>query len=382
MDLKLFFSPVPDEVMTDLEDQHSFYKSIYIFREQMPAYKDSDLVLFGINEYRGSEDTQPMFSGPDQIRRKLYRLKKGSGSYRITDVGNLNPGHSQEETVLRIKEVCEYLLNHNIMPILLGGSHDLDLGQFLAYEGLEKLVSFLNIDALVDMKEHPSAASLNHTQQIILHQPNFLFNYLQLAYQSYLIDNDTLSALEKLCFETYRIGLIHHNIKEMEPVVREADLMSFDINAVKSSDAPGSVHAQPFGLTGEEACQLCWYAGMNEKLSSAGFYGYHPDLDDQNLKTAAVISTMIWYLIEGFYNRKDTLDYRSNDYLRYVVAMPVDPETLVFYKSKKSEKWWMEIGVPTNSQKHLRVPCSYSDYQMATKGEVPDRYINIQSRIF
>ncbi|HAC25033.1 MAG TPA: formiminoglutamase, partial [Cytophagales bacterium] len=162
-----------------------------------------------------------------------------------------------------------------------------------------------------------------------------------------------------------------------------ADRLTFDLASIKSSDAPGSEHAQPIGLTGEEAFHICWYAGLNEKLSSAGFYGYSADFDDEHRKTASVTATMIWYFIEGFYQRKHELNFRSNDFIKYVVAMPQEPETLTFYKSKLTEKWWMEI-VPPHAQQYGRnsmVPCSYNDYQQATSGELPERYLTAIAKL-
>ena len=193
-----------------------------------------------------------------------------------------------------------------------------------------------------------------------------------------------MSILEKLYFEAFRIGQIRTNLTEIEPVIRNADMLSFDITAIRSSDAPGNNQAQPFGLTGEEACQICWYAGLNEKLSSAGFYEYAPDADDSQKKTASVVATMIWYFIEGYYHRKNDQNFTSNDFLKYVVSMPVEPETLAFYKSKFSDKWWMEVPNLSGKKQYARnsiVPCSYNDYQTATKGEVPERYINTLAKL-
>jgi formiminoglutamase len=103
-----------------------------------------------------------------------------------------------------------------------------------------------------------------------------------------------------------------------------------------------------------------------------------------NRKTASVIATMIWYFIEGFYRRKQETNFKSNDFLKYVVSMPVDPETIVFYKSKFTEKWWMEVGQHRTGAKYMRntmVPCSYSDYQTATKGELPERYLSALAKL-
>lgn len=376
MDFTIFFNPIEESLFADITSLHSFYKSIRIFGESMPDYKSAQIAIFGVNEERGTDSNIGCAGGPDAIRQKLYNLKKGSGQYNIVDLGNLKSGIDLQETYTRISEVCRMLLEQNTLPIILGGSHDLDVGQYRGYEDLQKLVSFLNVDAFIDLEEgiHPSL-SRQHIHKILLHEPNYLFSYTHLAHQSYLVDSSSASVLERLYFEAYRVGQLRTNLQEMEPAIRNADLLSFDVTAIKSSDAPGNSNAQPFGLTGEEACQLCWYAGMNEKLSSAGFYEYNPSADDERKKTASVVATMVWYFIEGFYHRKDEQNFKTNDFLKFKVAMPVEPEVLTFYKSKVTERWWMEVDNPSGGRSAI-VPCTYSDYQMASKGDLPDRYIN------
>jgi formiminoglutamase len=385
MDLTILFSPVDEEVFADITSNSSFFKSIVPFTEKMPEYKGAHIAIFGVREERGSQNNSGTASAPDEIRKKLYNLKRGGGQYRIVDLGNLNSGHDLDETYVRISEVCRMLLENNVLPIILGGSHDLDYGQYSGYETMEKLISMLNVDAFLDLEEKKDLnLSQRHVHKILLHEPNYLFSYTHLAYQSYLIDPLSVAVLEKLYFEAFRIGQMRTNMQEMEPAIRNADMLSFDITAIKSSDAPGNKNAQPFGLTGEEACQICWYAGMNEKLSSAGFYEYNPSLDDVNKKTASVIATMIWYFIEGYYNRKNEQNFRSNDFLKYSVSMPVEPEVLTFYKSKFSEKWWMEVPYANGRERYARnsiVPCSYNDYQTATKGEVPERFISTLAKL-
>jgi len=385
MDLKIFFSPIDEAVFGGISDPTSFYSSINIFAEKQPDYRGANIALIGVLEEDGSETNHGASKGADEIRKKLYRLKKGFGVYKIVDLGNLRKGVDVNESQMRLKEVCAVLIENDVLPVILGGTHDHTYGQYLAYENLDKLVSLLNVDAFLDIEdEGKGATSTNHLHKILLHEPNFLFSLNQLAYQSYLIDNETLAVLEKLYFDAYRLGHLRQHLPDMEPIIRDADLMSFDITAIKSSDAPGNRNAQPFGLTGEEACQICWYAGLNEKMSSVGFYEYNPEADDEHMKTAAVAATMIWYFIEGFYHRKDEQNFRGNDYLRFVVSMPNEPENIVFYKSKLSEKWWLEVPYPHTKflyERNLIVPCSYTDYQMASKGEVPERWITTQAKL-
>jgi formiminoglutamase len=385
MDVKIFFSRVNEKIYSDIESNHSFFKNIFLPGPSFPDVKKADIALIGLEESRGSSLNEKASQAPDVIRKKLYRLKKGMNRYKIVDLGNIRNGHSLEETNLRIKEVCRFLIDNDVFPLLFGGTHDLDYGLYQAYEDMEKLVTVLNVDAFIDLGfDEKKDKSHSHVNNILTHQPNYLFNYSHIGYQSYLIDPESLAMMEKLYFDTYRIGKLRQNISEMEPTIRDADMLSFDITAIKSSDAPGNAMAQPFGLSGEEACQLCWYAGLNEKMTSAGFFEYNPELDMHDQKTASVIATMMWYFIEGFYHRKDHFSFKSNYYLKYVVSMPDDPDALIFYKSKLSEKWWIEVPYPNGKKVFDRnsiVPCSYVDYQKAMQGEIPERWIHTQARL-
>ncbi len=385
MEINIFFTPVSDLLYKDIRLNNSFFKNIYLPGKSFPDFTQADIAIIGLTENRGSRNNKGVSEAADEIRKKLYHLKKGTGRYRILDLGNLRNGETLEDTYSRLKEACQMLIDKEVFPLVIGGSHDLDLGLYYAYQDLGKLISVLNVDSMLDMgNDEFNDSSHDHVRKLLMHEPNYLFNFSQIGYQSYLIDHESLAVMEQLYFETYRVGKLRHNIYEMEPVIRDADMMSFDISAIKSDDAPGNAHAQPFGLTGEEACQICWYAGLNEKLSAAGIFEYNPEMDDTLHKTASVAATMVWYFIEGFYNRKDHFSFKSNHYLKYVVSMPGDPESMVFYKSKISEKWWLEV--PNISTKKIFdrksiVPCSYSDYQKAMKGEIPERWVSTQARM-
>src|SRR5689334_12313652 len=199
MDLTILFSPIDESLYTDITSPSSFYKNIRAFTEKMPEYKGAHIAIFGVKEERGAFSNIGTSAAPDEIRRKLYNLKKGIGSSHIVDLGNLNAGHDLDETYVRISEVCRMLLESNVLPIILGGSHDLDYGQFASYETMDKLVNLLNVDAFLDLEEKKdSGANQHHIHKILLHEPNFLFSYTHLAYQSYLIDPLSISVLEKL----------------------------------------------------------------------------------------------------------------------------------------------------------------------------------------
>jgi formiminoglutamase len=384
LEIKIFFDSIDEQDYDHITDSNSLFRNIEYFGEKLPNWRKADIALIGIVENRGSLVNTSAAKAAEKIRRQLYQLKKGAKNYKIVDLGNLRNGDHAEATQLRLKEVCQALLEHKVLPIIFGGTHDIDYGQYMAYEHYDKLISVLNVDAFLDMENDKSLGlSRHHSHQIMMHQPNYLFNYTNLAYQSYLADQQMLDTLEKLSFENYRLGQVQEKIEEMEPVVRDADMLSFDISAIKMQDAPGNAQSQPFGLTGQEACQLAWYAGQSDKLTSAGFYEYNPE-DDFRTQTAQVVATMMWYLIEGFYHRKLELEFNTDNYYRYLVSLPDDQQELIFYKSKQSEKWWMEVPFPISKSKYTRssiVPCSYTDYLIAGQGEIPDRWLHVHTKL-
>ena len=379
INLKLFFAP---PAATDTSDNHALGKSIHSLNDPDFDVAKMDMAIIGLTENRGTDNNTGVDKAAEVIRNKLYALKKGNDTYRIADLGDLQNGETLEETQNRLMEVCQFLLQQKVMPILIGGSHDLCLGQYLAYEAMEQLVSVLNVDAFLNLEDgEDNPPSANYLNKLLTHQPNYLFSYNHLAHQSYLVDPQAATVLDKLYFESIRLGELREQLSEAEPLIRLADMVTFDITAIRSSDAPGNANAQPFGLTGEEACQLCWYAGMNEKLSSIGFFEYNPSLDDRHQKTAAVIATMIWYVIEGFYNRKDSGDFESDDYLKYLVTIEEGEDSLTFYKSKSSDKWWMLVTFGKDHSEKAYIPCSYADYKQATNGDFPERWIHAQGKL-
>lgn len=383
MDLKLFFNSVDENLAQKAFPNDSLFKFIYVNDHQMPDKDGLDIAIIGLNEIRGSESIKE--SGVDLIREKLYSLKKGSGACNIADLGNLRNGPTLEESYKRIQEVVYHLMEQNILPVLIGGSQDLDIGQFMAYEEMDKLVNILNIDARFDLLDDDNASpDVSHIHKILTYEPNYLFSYNHLAHQSYLVSPWATKVLEQLNFNAIRLGNVRENIMKTEPLIREADMITFDVSAIQEHYCKAGSRTEVFGLTGEEACQISWYAGMNDKLSSAGFYEYDPSRDTDRNSSASTIAVMVWYFIEGYKNRKHEKGFQTNDYTKYVVSMENTSESMVFYKSRLSEKWWMEI--PNTSHKGIYdrnfiVPCDYDDYQIALKGELPDRWINTISKL-
>lgn len=377
MNLKLFFKAA--EKIDGLHES-ALGNSIKQLNDESLDINKTDLAIVGVTDNRGTSVNLGVNGAADQFRQKFYRLKKSNSTYRVADLGNLQNGEDYQDTKDRLREVCEHLMAAKVTPIIIGGTHDLTLPQYLAYESKKDLISVLNIDAKLDV-EADGDENETFLSKLITHKPNFMFSYNHLAHQGYLVESGALSAMDKLYFESLRLGELREGFQHAEPVVRMANMLSFDITAIRNADATGNVNAQPFGLTGEEACQVMWYAGMNEKMSSVSISEYNPDLDNQHFSTASVVATMVWYFMEGFYNRKDTGQFNSDQYTKYTVSFEGTDDTMTFYKSKLSEKWWMLVNYGDKMMDRAYIPCSYEDYTTATHGDFPERWIKAQGKL-
>ncbi|POY39095.1 arginase [Solitalea longa] len=352
---------------------------IYSNEGEFPELDGLNMALIGVEEDRLAVNNSGSAQAPDRVRSFLYKLTEGNFTTNIADLGNIKPGDTVRDTYVAVRIVCEELMKQNIVPIVLGGGQDLTFAQYLAYEGLEQRVDLVVIDNQFDLdatSEQHENSSKSYLNSIILHDPNNLFNYSNIGYQTYFISQDSLSLMDKMYFDTHRLGEINQNIQNAEPIIRNANLISFDVSAIRQSDAPGNGNVSPNGFYGEEACQMCRYAGMSDKLLSIGFYELNPKFDQYG-QTAHLVAQMIWCFIEGYYNRKQDYPFNPTDEMtKYRAFLSSSSHEVVFYKSPKTGRWWMQVPFPNNTknERFYLVPCSYSDYQMASNGEMPDRW--------
>ena len=392
MSLSDFLSPVD---LNSLIPEDGFYTShlgskIVVYQTDFPDLDDNqfDVALIGVLEDRNSINNKGTAKAPDLFRRKFYELNEGNYVTRIVDLGNIKAGNQVSDTYVALKLVVAELIRKNILPIIIGGGQDLTYPQFMAYEELEQKVDLLVVDSHFDLDENLDDTietnSASYLNKIFLHQPNYLFNFSNIGYQTFFVNQESLKVMDKFYFDVHRLGDFTNSVSTAEPIIRNANMISFDISAIRSSDAPGNGNASPNGFYGEDACQIARYAGMNDKLSSIGFYEYNPDHDLKG-QTAMLLSQMIWYFIDGFYNRKKEFPMLPKSrYITFRTSLKDGSHELVFVKSKKSDRWWMQVPYPTGSSRNARhhlVPCRYEDYQLANAGEMPDLWLRTYRKL-
>lgn len=391
MEIADFFVPVELQKISFSEKSHPLLLgnviNSYSELNHFPNLDETHIALLGVKEDRNAEANQGCAYAPDYVRKYLYNLYQGPFNIKVADLGNIKPGETVEDTYFALRTVASQLLEKKIIPLIIGGSQDLSYANYRAYEALGQIINIVNIDSSFDLGLNEEAIHhRNYLNKILTHQPNFLFNYSNIGYQTYFVDQDAIELMNKLNFDIHRLGVVRKKLEEVEPIVRNADMLSFDISSIRQSDAPANANASPNGFYGEEVCQIIRYAGLSDKLSSIGFYELNPAYDNGE-QTAHLVAQMIWYFLEGFYFRKNDFPDRnrkdSGSYVKYVVSMKDFQNEIIFYKSKVSDRWWMEVpcqGLQSKYERQFLVPCSYKDYQDACQEELPEKWWQVYQK--
>lgn len=345
--------------------------------ESLPELDGVKLALVFVKEGRSAVGNTETGNGFDIIRKYFYKLFRGAWDVKIADLGNLQAGFGVEDTYSALKEISSYLIKKQIIPIVIGGGQDLTFASYRAYDSLEQTVNLVSVDSKFDFGNVDGKLdSSSYLSHIILGQPNNLFNFSNIGYQSFFNSQEEIDLMEQLYFDALRLGNVSKDLKLVEPIMRDADIVSVDIGSIRKNDAPANRNASPNGLYGEEVCAIARYAGISDKVTSFGVYEYNPVLDSEG-QTAHLIAQIIWYFVEGVSFRAEDYPYCTKDnYYKYIV--PVEDEELYFYKSNKTDRWWIDVPFPDGANsdyiRHALIPCSYDDYINAANQDIPDRW--------
>ena len=375
-----FLAPLDTDLLIDikrLSSQHLSSKVVFHTEHDFPEIEKMDIAIIGVLENRGNKNSNE----PDllEVRKQFYSLFPGNWSKTIADLGDILSGNSKEDTYFAVQKVVSKLLKHKIIPIILGGSQDITYALYRAYDDLEQMVNLVSIDSKFDFgKQDGSIPSESYLTKIIVEEPNNLFNFSNVGFQTYYNSQEEIDLIDKLFFDAYRLGEVCNNIAIAEPVFRDADLVSLDMNSVKSSDSGNLKNFQPNGFNGKEICALARYSGISDKVTLFGIFNHN-----NSIQETVLIAQILWYFIEGVHYRSNEYPFGSKEnYIKYTV--PFEDEDIVFFKSDKTERWWIEIpffsSMHNKLKKNTLLPCTHEDYLAACNQEFPERWWKAQRK--
>ena len=332
---------------------------IRFFEGQTKPLEKARIALIGANT-----------EGSMAVRRHLYQM-----SFPFTGLELVDMGNTRKSTPAFITPLLKELREHEIFPLLIGDHPRLNMAQYNALKTTRSAISVTLIDQTIPFYQSDTADDGNfYLNPLLSKKRPQLFHLSVIGCQSHYLPPDSLQFMDDRHYEYWRLGKAKAELAELEPIIRDADLAGLHLSALKQAEAPGQRNPTPSGFTVEEACQITRYAGLSDKPAAFGIYGYWPEPDQQD-QTAQAVAQMLWYFLDGFYHRQNDYPISNEGLIEYIVDVKNLDFQLVFWKSKKTGRWWMQVPVktPKKLQRHRLIPCSYSDYRLACQGELPDR---------
>jgi formiminoglutamase len=330
----------------------------------LPDLSTARVVLIGVEP-----------TAANAVRKALYTLQMPAGDAPIADLGN-----ARKKDIAFLIPLLAELQESNLLPVLIGPGKDLVVAQYKAFLERQQQISLVVVDQKVPV--HPlETTPASYLNPLVQDQRYKLFYLGVIGAQAHLSAPASFGMLESQLHDCIRLGTARSSVQELEPIVRNADVMAFQLSALKASEAPGQHDPWPTGFFLEEACQIAWYGGMSDKLKAFGVHGFSTS-GATGVATAQAAALVSWYFMDGFLRRKEDFPVTTEGLTEYIVDQKQLDHQLTFWKSKRSGRWWVQVPVRTKAdyERHRLIPCSYNDYKLATQNELPDRLFNAFKR--
>ncbi|MDH3652459.1 MAG: hypothetical protein OEQ53_22400, partial [Saprospiraceae bacterium] len=254
------------------------------------------------------------------------------------------------------------------IPIVIGFDDQTLKSVFDGFQFLERLFSLCCVQDIAGTTD-------DLTPNLLELRDPYFYHMSLLGSQSHLMSqsfSETANGLDQL-----RLGKLRTDISIAEPQIRNADILSMDLNALKYGDAPMQSRPSSVGLLSEEACQLTYYAGRSERNKLFCLYGIDTDHKVGTMEMGT-LAALIWYYIHGLEFRRDTYPPDLSGMTLFTVE-PIDEGTqFLFYKDEAQQKWWLKVPVSAGNTLATIFPliaCGYSDYATLVNEQTPTDYI-------
>ncbi len=311
-DMNIWDGRIDDEKDFEAFRWHQWVEAINLDKEN-PIVSDDSLAFGfigfccdeGIRMNKGRIGAR---KGPDNIRKELRNLPcHFSQKVKLFDAGNVYYKESLALTQEALGKRVEELLDLNILPIVLGGGHEVAFGHYngilkhlLAQKETPK-IGIINFDAHFDNRPYDEiGTSGTMFRQIYdLSKKNTVdFSYFCLGIQKHGNTNALFKAAEEMSTEYILAKDITHSnlwdaMMKLDDFITKQEHIYITIcsDVLSSAFAPGVSAAQPLGLHPEDLLKLLKYILRMNKTISFDIAEVSPrfDMDRSTANLASII---------------------------------------------------------------------------------------------
>ena len=270
-------------------------------------YEAADIVILGCPQDEGvrrNSGRVGVAAAPDAIRKQFYKLTTLNIRRKVFDLGNVTIGATLEETHDTHAAIVAQVLRDGKRLIVLGGGNDISYPDGCAMAevfGPDWWIG-VNVDSHLDVRLAEQRNSGTPYRQL-LDEGRMLPNYFyEVAYQSHFCSPVYYNFIRDLGVHRISLELLRSREEadlELKENIRQSFIghsaslstfFGFDMDAVRSADAPGTSAPSPLGLRAGEFITLVKYAASLANTKIIEFSEVNPtyDQDDRTTKLVAI----------------------------------------------------------------------------------------------
>lgn len=354
------------------EKKHCFGSQVLMLHDHPDSpIRPGDVFIIGIE----SKDSDSVTNNIRQMLWGFSSIPYPKG--RFFDAGNISAALTLAQQYQVIESISALIAESKSHLILLGGTQEFISRVYAGWKQSQNFIRMAIIDSKIDWDGNHNDFHHDNFVNTLIDEPyDKLLDLSFIGIQGYFTPQHALQKVLRRKHDYIRLGNLRGNIREAEPTLSDANMVSIDMAAVRASDAPATAIDNPNGLYAEEICLLSRYAGIGQNSKFLGICGFKPIAPEQTLMLAAQV---LWHYIEGVSHRKTENPIKNLPHnKKYVVSTEVQNVEMIYYRNELSGNWWFELPV-NNKKKLLRgkllVRCNASDYTQASNGEIPQRWL-------
>ncbi len=258
---------------------------------------------------------------PDAVRKALKKYGNTFNIEKKIDISDLNIVDFGDVVVTeditqmheRITAAVGQLLAKGILPIVIGGGHDISIGTIRALSEFHSgEIGGVNIDAHFDVREIIDNRITSGTpfrkllDSGLLKGENFVEmgahnNLNSRTYYDYLISKKV--SIFTLSETASRISAVMEKGLEVAGSNTNTAFVSIDIDSVAQCFAPGSSAPDAWGFNPEQIRELAFLAGASKDVKLLDIVEINPGFDVDN-RTARLGASIIISFLNGFKMRR------------------------------------------------------------------------------
>jgi formiminoglutamase len=279
-----------------------------VFRDPR-EYETAEIVILGCPQDEGvrrNHGRAGAADAPAAIREQFYRLTPFNIRRKLFDLGDVVVGQDLEETHETHSQIVREVLADGKRLIVLGGGNDISYpdGRAMAETfGAENWIA-INIDSHLDVRLADRPNSGTPYRQLLEERLLTPAYFYEVGYQTHLCSPVYFEYIRKLGVNRISLELLRSRTEpdlELKESIKQKFIghssslntfFGFDLDAVRSADAPGTSAPSPLGLRAGEFIQLVKYAASLANTRIIEFSEVNPSFDVDNRTTKLVAMAM------------------------------------------------------------------------------------------